>query len=80
MYYLIHQRMWEKKSPPYINLFQNPVLPLELYLSLNYILFIVFVACINLKICIGKKKDCHDQIDLYGFHQKNDKGLKLFEC
>lgn len=45
-----------KKSPPYINLLQNPVLPLELHISLKYVLFIICVASINLKICIVKKK------------------------
>lgn len=69
------------KSPPYINLLQNPVLPFELYISLKYT---VYNLCCKHKLkdlyCQKKKKkiDCCDQIDLSGFHQKNDKGLKLF--
>lgn len=82
-YTLINQRICgKKKSPPYINLLQNPVLPLELHISLKYILFIICVASINLKICTVKKERKRKWIaaikHLSGFHQKNDKGLKLF--
>ena len=57
-YTLINQRICgKKKSPPYINLLQNPVLPLELHISLKYILFIICVASINLKIYTVKKKE-----------------------
>lgn len=56
-YTLINQRICgKKKSPPYINLLQNPVLPLELHISLKYILFIICVASINLKIYTVKKE------------------------